>query len=99
MNRFAWGKVIDYISLDFDGQVMEIVKYHPYKEFGRSKEIDESRTEYHCEELHASATTMFGIVLQYIVEKQLGHNQHQLVAGLFRMLEIGCHVVDGEKEK
>jgi hypothetical protein len=88
MSKFPWGKVIDYITLDFDGVKCEITKYHPYKDFCRSKEIDTSKVEYHSEEMHQSTNTIYGMVIAFITYKQLGLNHHSLAGGICRALQI-----------
>lgn len=77
--KFTWGQVIDRFTLDFDGQVMEVTKYHP----PHSNDI-----LYHCEELHAAYTSMFALTIAYIAYQQLGHNQNALVSGIARALDI-----------
>lgn len=83
IKKFVWGRVIDRFTLDFDGYVMEVTKYHPVREGTDSESI-----EYHSEELHASYNSMFELTLAYIAYQKLGANQHALVAGFARALKL-----------
>lgn len=80
MDKFVWGKVIDQFSYDFDGKVLEVTKYHP-KNYPTS-------ILYHCEEMHSSHHELDALVISWIAHKRLGLNQHNLVSGLCRALEI-----------
>lgn len=89
--KFPWGKVIENITLDFDGQVMEVTKYHPRKRDGCTitKEIDTTKIEFDCEELGQSSENIFHLVLAWIAFKHTkSHNQGALVAGIIRALQI-----------
>lgn len=90
MSRFTWGKVIDRFEYDFDGVTMEVTKYHPRKSVGVTvtQEIDESKVEYHCEELREAANSVFELLISFIARKKLGYNQHALVAGVCRALDL-----------
>lgn len=90
MNKFVWGKVIDKFDYDFDGIEVNIVKYHPWMyEKGRSThKPDMEKIEYYCEEISQSSNTLMGILLSWIVYRQLGMNQDALVTGLARMLKL-----------
>ena len=88
MSKFTWGRVIDRFEYDFDGLKMEVTKYHPRKSDGITvtKEIDESLTYYHSEELRQSTDNLFALILAFIAYKNLGLNQHALVAGIAKAL-------------
>lgn len=91
MKKFAWGKVIDNFEYDFDGQVLTITKYHPWKRDGCTVLTGVENTEeikYHCEELRESSNSLLHLVIAWIAFKNLGLNQHQLVYGICRALEI-----------
>jgi hypothetical protein len=91
MASFTWGTVIDVFDYDFDGKVMQVTKYHPWKRSDSSVLIGQPDTEvveYHCEELHESAASLDYLLLAWLANKNLGSNQHTLVAGLSRALGI-----------
>lgn len=94
--KFPWGKVIENITLDFDGQVMEVVKYHPRKRDGYTitKEIDSTKIEFCCEEINQSGTNIFHLVLAWIAYKHIGSNQNDLVAGIIRALKLDKGIND-----
>lgn len=89
--RFPWGKVLDYFSYDFDGTVMEVVKFHPWKSDDchvRTGDPDDTQVHYHCEELHASFDTLDALLICWIAQKRLGMNQHALVTGVCKALGV-----------
>ena len=88
MSKFPWGKVIEIFVYDFDGEEVEVVKYNPYKEFGRSSKEFSEDVEYHIEDLHESAHSLQYILISWMAKKNLGLNQHSLVAGICRALEV-----------
>jgi len=87
MTKFPWGKVIGILQIDLDGDKLEVVKY--YANFGAST-INKHCTEpsFHIEELHASYSTVQAAIIGYIAYKSLGLNQHTLVSGICRALDI-----------
>ena len=95
--KFPWGKVLDRMSYDFDGQKFEVTKFygHKFDEKGHSvmdpvrlnsQLIDESVVLYHCDEISQSAESLFGLLIAWITYKQLGLNNGALVAGIARAL-------------
>jgi len=92
---FSWGRVLERFSYDFDGIVMEVIKFHPHKfenghqviKQGRAM-IDEDKVEYHCDEISQSSMNLFRLVLAWITFKQLGQNQSALVVGFARALKL-----------
>jgi hypothetical protein len=80
MSRFTWGKVIDRFEYDFDGVKMEVTKYRPRNE--------EDNILYFCNELNESSDKLFELVISFMARRKLGHNQHALVAGISRALEL-----------
>ena len=86
--KFPWGKVIETIVLNFDGQVMTIVKFHPriVEDCILTLEIDETKVEYSCEEISHTTDNIFHLVLIYMAIKHLGYNQDALVQGIARAL-------------
>ncbi|MEY2854607.1 MAG: hypothetical protein RL030_1739 [Pseudomonadota bacterium] len=93
MGKFPWGKVLDYFSYDFDGTVMEVTKYYPWKEGSdgisvKTGDPDETQVEYHCEELHAAFDTLDALLICWITQKRLGLNQQALVTGVCKALGV-----------
>ena len=90
MKAFAWGRVIETFVYDFDGKTVEVVKYFPNKHdngfFVKGEFEDE--TAYHIDELHESASSLDYILIAWIARQRLGLNQHALVGGIARALEI-----------
>lgn len=89
MGNFTWGKVIDRFEYDFDGAKVEVVKYFG-REFinGHPTGNYETTPSYHIEELHESARSLQYMLIAYIARKNLGNNQHTLVAGICKALDI-----------
>lgn len=83
--KFPWGKVIDYLQLDLDGDKVEVIKY--YAKICNKQEW-ESEPSYHIEELHASYNNVQSAIIGYIAYKSLGLNQHALISGICRALCI-----------
>ena len=89
MNKFSWGKVISRSTYDFDGTVMNVVKYHPWKLDGctiLTGQPDETKIEFSCEEINESCENLYYLIISFIAFKNLGLNQHTLVAGIGRSL-------------
>lgn len=90
MAKFPWGKVIDCFDYDFDGQKMEVIKYHPWKSHGhfiKTGNPDMEQVLYHCETMHESCTNLFHLVIAFIARNNLGLNQQALVAGIAKSLD------------
>jgi hypothetical protein len=83
MNKFPWGKVIDRFQYDFDGDAIEVVKY-----IGTFQGVTETKPSFHIEELHASYNSVQAAIIAYFAYKNLGLNQHVLVSGVCRALEV-----------
>lgn len=81
MNKFAWGKVIERFDYDFDGDKVEVVKYYPSTR-------NDNVPHFHIEELHESSDSLQYMLIAYIARKNLGLNQHSLVSGICRALEV-----------
>lgn len=91
MANFTWGQVLDKFEYDFDGEVMQVTKYHPWKREDCTVLTGQPNlevVEYHCEELHESATSLQYLLLAWMAYKNLGLNQHALVAGVSRALGV-----------
>jgi hypothetical protein len=91
MARFAWGRVLDRFEYDFDGRKLELTKFHPWVSENGHIRVGTPNTEevqYHCEELSESAHSVEYMVLAWIARRKLGLNQHMLVAGLARALDL-----------
>ena len=89
--KFAWGKVIERFSYDFDGTTMDVVKFHPWKTKGcqvLTGNHDETVIHYHCSELNESTFDLMGLLIYWIARKKLGTNQYALVDGVCRALGI-----------
>lgn len=91
MSKFPWGMVIDTWEISFDGETLEVVKYHPWehKDCTRTNRINTSETRYYCQELHESAYSIQYLVIAWIAHKNLGLNEGSLVRGIARALNIG----------
>lgn len=92
MNKqFSWGRVIETFHYNFDGQVMVVTKYHPWKQSLSGKSIrGEASThiEYHCEELRMASDNIQHLIIAWIAQKNIGLNQQALVHGVCRALGI-----------
>lgn len=87
MSRFTWGRTINTFVYDFDGVEVTIIKFHPFYE-DNTRKPDMEKIEYHCEEINQSADSLIGILITWMVEHQLGHNQGALIQGIARMLKL-----------
>jgi hypothetical protein len=86
---FTWGRVLHVFEYDFDGEVLYVTKYHPWKRQGCTVlrgQVDTETIEYHCEETSESAPSLYPLLISWLAYKRLGHNQHGLVPGLCRAL-------------
>ena len=91
MSKFNWGKVIDRFTYDFDGDVMEVIKFHPWQTEGNqvlTGQPDLSEIHYHCVELRESSESLQYLLIAWIANKNLGRNQYSLVAGISKALSI-----------
>jgi hypothetical protein len=89
MSKFTWGQVLDRFQYDFDGEVMDVVKFHPWKVNGCTVfkgQADTDRVHYHCEELHESSDNVLKLVISWMANKKLGNNEGSLVYGICRAL-------------
>ena len=89
---FPWGQIIKEFTLDFDGEVMSVTKYHPkvYANGASTRAIDETAVEYHCAEISRSDSSLYALLLYWLATKQLGLNQGPLVVGICRALQINA---------
>ncbi len=91
MDKFTWGKVIDKFSYDFDGNLMEVVKYHPWivkNGHVKTGNPDFNKIEYHCADIHESSSNLYYLIISWIANKNLGLNQDSLVIGIAKALGI-----------
>lgn len=91
MKKFPWGKVLGRFDYDFDGAILEIVKYHPWISVGctvKSGVANESETWYHIDTMHASFSSMDEALVNWITFKNLGMNNSALAGGICRALCI-----------
>ena len=89
--RFSWGHVLDRFEYDFDGRTMEVIKYHSWKKDKGTLivgDADESVIHYHCEELNESTESLEYLVILWIARQSLGQNQHALVRGIAKALDL-----------
>ena len=77
---FKWGKKIKEFSLDFDGRVCDVVKYH-HSKLG---------ILYFCDEIHRSDPSMEALILYWFTERFVGNSLYNgsLVEGIRRALRI-----------
>ncbi len=89
--KFPWGEVVDYFTFDFDGDVFEVTKFHPWVRDG-SRLIRGSAARdiicYHCEELHQSAGSLMALLIHWIAYKNIGPNNRSLAEGVCRALGV-----------
>lgn len=88
MSKFPWGKIIEKFDLDFNGDVLVIVKYHPWVNTGERNRSDDSVVLFHCDEIHESRDNIYALVIAWMARKQLGLNQQSLVDGICRALML-----------
>lgn len=91
MKKFSWGEVITRYQLPFEDGMLEIVKFHPWKTEGVSVltgQPDYDQIQYHIEELRESFFEFDAAVIAWITYARLGLNQHQLVSGICKALDI-----------
>jgi len=90
MKKFPWGRITNTFVYDFDGVEVTIIKFHPwvYEKGYSTKKPDMEKIEYHCEEINQSADSLITLLLTWMVEHQLGHNQGALTQGIARMLKL-----------
>ncbi len=101
MKNFWLGKVVDSFLYNFDGDKVEVLKYHPFnrhklnstilKNMGEqepSPEYDSKQTLYHCENLNESFYSLESLLISWIARKHLGQNQYALTTGICKALNI-----------
>jgi hypothetical protein len=91
MSKFTWGKIIDRFDYDFDGTILNVIKYHPWEPYDcrvRIRVCDANKIQYHCEELNEAHESIDSLLVSWMVRKNLGHNQWALVSGICRALDI-----------
>jgi hypothetical protein len=91
MKRFPWGKKIETFIYNFDGQEMEVIKYHPWQAEGCTVLIGKHNDDqilYHCPALNESQLTLHGLLISWIAYQRLGANQPALVHGICRALNV-----------
>jgi hypothetical protein len=91
MKRFPWGSVIQQFDYDFDGERLDVVKFHPWRsEDGQvlGATPNESEVMFHNEELQESFDTLHGLLIAWVVYKRLGDDDRSLAQGIIRALDI-----------
>ena len=88
---FPWGRVIDHLSFDFDGETLEVTKYHPWKVRECEVQTGDPNLEeisFHVQDVRQSFDNVYAAVVAWITFKHLGHNQTALASGVCRALTI-----------
>ena len=91
MSKFSWGRVIETVSQDIGGNILRFTVYHPWHREDctvKTGSPDLTKIEYHSEELHESFDCADALLIAWIAHRRLGLNQHMLVSGICRALEI-----------
>lgn len=92
MKKFTWGKVIEVFDLNLDGKKIAITKFHPWIRSANGTVLtgqpDLKVIHFDCEELSEQSTSLEYLLLAWIARKNLGLNQHSLVAGVARALGV-----------
>lgn len=92
MAKFTWGKVIEVFDYNLDGAKIEITKFHPWKRGDNGSvltgEPDLGVVTFDCGELAEQSNKIEYLLLSWIARKNLGLNQHNLVAGVARALGV-----------
>ncbi len=88
--EFPWGRVIEQIKYNFDGDVMTVTKYHPHTgdSWTITNEIDNDLIRFHCDELNESSRCVKSLVISWFAYKSLGLNHGALASGIVRALNI-----------
>ena len=97
--KFPWGRVLEQISYEIDGLRFDVTKFHPWKTSGctvLTGQVNEALTQYHSDELHQSEDTAQRLLIAWIAYRNLGLNQHTLVDGICRALEVGSADLNNE---
>lgn len=88
---FSWGQPIAAFALNLDGQVCMILKYHPWvNEKGniRVGRPDTDQVMFHNAATGYSDDSIQTAVIRWIAHTNLGLNQHALVAGICKALDV-----------
>ncbi len=100
MDKFTWGRVMCHYEYDFDGQVMRVVKYHPWKCDGcnvLTGQPDLESVQFSCKELHQSCDSLQYLLISWMAYKNLGFgNNDGIVGGIARALKVPGSFGDGE---
>jgi hypothetical protein len=88
---FTWGEVIDAYSMDIDDHHCTVISYHPWKSRNSVVQVgapDKTRVLFHNTETSWSDQTMQASLIRWMAAKNLGLNQHMLVDGICRALNV-----------
>ena len=88
MKKFPWGHIAEEFTFNFDGEIMEVVKYYPQQDTSFGRKIDTTTILYSCAEISQSSHCLFALVISWIAYKKLGLNQGPLVQGISKALEL-----------
>jgi hypothetical protein len=89
--NFHWGQVLDAFRFDMDDKTCTILKYHPWvNEKGniRIGRPDTTQVMFHNNETRNSDGSIQASLIRWIAHTNLGLNQHALVAGICRALDV-----------
>jgi len=88
--KFPWGRVLREFTIDFDGQLMSVTKFHPwvYRNCNSTGKPDPNTIHYHCEEIGRSDSSLQRLIIAWMATQNLGLNQYALVEGISRALDI-----------
>lgn len=89
--KFPWGEVIRTINLDLDGEVVTIVKYHPWKSHKSTilvGDADLTKVLYHNDDISWSHSSIKESLIYWLTHASLGLNNHSLAAGICRALSL-----------
>lgn len=90
--KFNWGQVLQTFTYDFDGETLEVVKYHPWKTNGcqvlsGTPNFDE--IQFHVDDWSESFMSMQTLLIAWVAYRNLGRgNQDALIQGIARALEV-----------
>ena len=87
---FSWGRVLGTFFFDFDGELMSVVKYHPYiyEDHVSTGSVDTTMVRYHCDEISRSSSSLKLLVIHWMAQHTVGLNSAGLAEGIGRALNL-----------
>lgn len=82
---------MERFEYDFDGKVLEVVKFHPWESDGcivRTGIPDKTLVHYYCGELNESFESLQYLLIAWIAYKKLSLNQGALVPGVAKAMDV-----------